>query len=87
MTKLLVCDIVLEGGIKMSKVITVSLPDGIHRKFKLLADKTGISKSGLMQRALCLLISEFEAYELPKGLIRTIEDIEQEYRDPKKKGG
>lgn len=68
----------------MTKVITISLPEGLAWKINGLVRKTGISRSGLMQRAVCLLISELEAYELPQGLKRTVEDIEQEFRKQKR---
>ena len=66
----------------MTKTISVSLSEALEWKLSELEKRTGISRSGLIQRGLLLLISELDAYEFPGGIVgkdTTEEDIKREY--------
>jgi hypothetical protein len=65
-----------------SKTITVSLPESLIWKLGRLNKATGISKSGIVGKALLLVIAEFASFTFPGGQMGSdvsLEDIEQEY--------
>ena len=67
-----------------STVISISLSEAQAWKLEQLEKKTGISKSGLMQRALMLLLSEYSSVPFHGGSFPgnvTPETIEAEYKE------
>ena len=71
-----------------SKVLSISLTEAQEWKLNELARRTGISRSGLIQKALLLLISELGAYQFRGGLIGsdvTEEDLEKEFAEKNKR--
>jgi len=67
-----------------SKTISISLSEAQVWKLEQLEKKSGISKSGLMQRALMLLISEYSSFTFPGGAMGhdvTEDSIETEYKE------
>ena len=62
-----------------AKSISVSLPESLAWKLEQLEQRSGISKSSLVQKALLLLIAEFAAFKFEFGEI--VEDISQEEID------
>lgn len=67
-----------------SKIISVSLPETHLWKLEQLAKRTGISKSGLVRRALMYLFTDAPpSWDTPNGLNvdKVIEQLEAEHKE------
>jgi hypothetical protein len=70
------------------KTVSISLTEAQEWKLTMLRKQTGISKSGLVQRALMFLFTErAENWNTPNGLDidYVIKELESDYKDNSRK--
>jgi len=76
------------GNSHQRRVISISLTEAQEWKLTMLRKQTGISKSGLVQRALMFLFTErAENWNTPNGLDidYVIKELESDYKDNSRK--